>query len=92
VPDQEWGVFNWFPMYETGLLSGDAAGKSTVLLHLAVAHVLGRDWLGALPEKGAARRNSSVHWSERRRNGCHLLKKPKSMTPRRHGRRTASNG
>jgi hypothetical protein len=54
-PDQEWGVFNRFPMCETGLLSGEgAAGKSTVLLHLAVAHVLGRDWLGALPEKGPA--------------------------------------
>ena len=29
-------------------------GKSLVELHLCVAHVLGRDWLGSLPEIGAA--------------------------------------
>ena len=33
---------------------GRRAGKSTVLLHLAAAHALIRDWLGALPEGGPA--------------------------------------
>jgi RecA-family ATPase len=31
-----------------------AAGKSTVELHRSAAHVLGRDWLGTMPELGPA--------------------------------------
>ena len=35
------------------LVSGDGViGKSILLLHLSVATVLGRDWLGTLPEPG----------------------------------------
>jgi len=37
------------------LFTGEgAAGKSTVQLHLCAAHVLGRDWLGTMPEPGPA--------------------------------------
>jgi AAA domain len=30
------------------------SGKSTVELHRSCAHVLGRDWLGSMPEMGPA--------------------------------------
>jgi AAA domain len=55
VPEQEWGVPNRFPLYQAAVLSGEGAGgKSTLALQLGVAHVLGRDWLGSLPEQGPA--------------------------------------
>jgi RecA-family ATPase len=55
VPDQEWAVFNRIPLRQAALFSGEgAAGKSSVQLHLSAAHVLGRDWLGTLPEPGPA--------------------------------------
>jgi RecA-family ATPase len=55
VPDQEWTVLNRIPRGETTLFSGEgAAGKSTSMLHLSSAHVLGRDWLRTLPEPGPA--------------------------------------
>jgi RecA-family ATPase/DNA polymerase I-like protein with 3'-5' exonuclease and polymerase domains len=55
IPELEWGVFGRYPMRQTVLLSGEgAAGKSTINLQLAAAHVLGKDWLGTLPEPGAA--------------------------------------
>lgn len=55
VPDQEWSVPNRVPKYETAIHSGQgAAGKSTIQLHLSAAHVLGREWLKSLPEKGPA--------------------------------------
>src|SRR5215468_8848119 len=35
------------------LLSGEGGiGKSLLLLQLSVAHVLGRDWIGYMPERG----------------------------------------
>jgi hypothetical protein len=52
-PDPQWGVHNRFPLLQTVLLSGEGAvGKSTIALHLAVIHALGKDWLGTLPEPG----------------------------------------
>lgn len=54
VPEREWGVRNIFPRRNVALLSGEgAAGKTLLLLQLGVAHALGRDWLGTLPEQGA---------------------------------------
>ena len=48
-----WGVRDRFPRRNVALLSGEGAiGKSIVLLQLAVAHVLGRDWLRSMPEQG----------------------------------------
>jgi RecA-family ATPase len=55
VPQQKWAVLNRVPLRQTALFSGEgAAGKSTLQLQLSVAHVLGKDWLGTLPEPGAA--------------------------------------
>jgi RecA-family ATPase len=55
VPEQEWTVFNRIPKRQCVLFTGEgAAGKSTVELHRSAAHVLGRDWLGTLPEQGPA--------------------------------------
>jgi RecA-family ATPase len=55
IPQQEWAVFNRFPLRQTVLFSGEgAAGKSTIGLHLCATHVLGRDWLNGLPEPGPA--------------------------------------
>ena len=53
VPDREWCVLNRIPMRNVTLFSGEGAiGKSIVSLQLAVAHVLGRDWLRTMPEMG----------------------------------------
>jgi RecA-family ATPase len=55
VPDQDWIVPNRIPCRQCVLFSGEgAAGKSTLQLHLSVAHVLARDWLGTMPEPGPA--------------------------------------
>jgi RecA-family ATPase len=55
VPQQEWTILNRIPRRQTALFSGQgAAGKSTIALHAAAAHVLGRDWLGSLPVIGPA--------------------------------------
>lgn len=43
------------PLHQVALFSGEGAtGKSTVQLHLSIAHSLGRDWLQAMPEPGPA--------------------------------------
>jgi hypothetical protein len=53
VPEREWAVRDRIPHANVSLFSGEGAiGKSIVSLHLAVAHVLGRDWLGSMPEPG----------------------------------------
>jgi RecA-family ATPase len=53
IPDRDWGVRDRFPRRNVALLSGEGGiGKSILLLQLAVAHVLGRDWLRSLPEQG----------------------------------------
>jgi RecA-family ATPase len=55
APEHKWAVPGRIPLLQTTLHSGEgAAGKSTIELHRSVAHVLQRDWLGALPEQGAA--------------------------------------
>jgi len=55
VPEQEWAVLNRIPLKQCVLYSGEgAAGKSTSHLHQCAAHVLGRDWLGSLPQQGPA--------------------------------------
>jgi RecA-family ATPase len=55
VPDQDWTVANRIPRRQVALFTGEgAAGKSTVELHRSAAHVLGREWLGTLPEQGPA--------------------------------------
>jgi RecA-family ATPase len=53
VPKREWGVREMFPRRNVVLLSGEgAAGKTLLSLQLGVAHALGRDWIGTLPELG----------------------------------------
>jgi RecA-family ATPase len=55
VPERKWTVKNRIPANNVTLLSGEGSvGKSILSLQLAVATVLGKDWLGALPEPGAA--------------------------------------
>jgi RecA-family ATPase len=55
VTRREWAVFNRIPLRQTCLFSGEgAAGKSLTQLYLCAAHVLGRDWLGSMPEPGPA--------------------------------------
>lgn len=55
VPEREWAVRDRIPLRNVTLLSGEGAvGKSILALHLSIAHVLGRDWLGTLPEPGPA--------------------------------------
>jgi RecA-family ATPase len=55
APQQQWTVLNRIPRRQCALFSGEgAAGKSTIQLHLSAAHVLGKDWLGTLPEQGPA--------------------------------------
>jgi RecA-family ATPase len=53
VPLREWGLRDLFPLRNVALLSGEgAAGKTLLLLQLGIAHALGRDWIGTLPEPG----------------------------------------
>jgi RecA-family ATPase len=55
APEREWVVQDRVPLKNVTLLSGEGGvGKSIVSLHLAVATVLGRDWLSALPTPGPA--------------------------------------
>jgi hypothetical protein len=53
VPERSWVVCDRIPFNNVTLFSGEGAvGKTIVSLQLAVATVLGRDWLKALPEPG----------------------------------------
>lgn len=55
VPARAWAVLNRIPARQAGLFSGEGGtGKSIIELHKNVAHVLGRDWLGSMPEQGPA--------------------------------------
>jgi RecA-family ATPase len=55
APEREWVVQDRVPQKNVTLLSGEGGvGKSIVSLHLAVATVLGRDWLSAVPTPGPA--------------------------------------
>jgi RecA-family ATPase len=54
-PEQEWAVHGRIPLLQAALFSGEGgSGKSTIFLHECVAHALGRDWLGRMPEPGPA--------------------------------------
>jgi RecA-family ATPase len=53
VPERSWVVCDRIPLNNVALFSGEGAvGKTILSLQLAVATVLGRDWLKALPEPG----------------------------------------
>jgi RecA-family ATPase len=53
IPPRAWAVPERVPASNVTLLSGPGAiGKSLLLLQLSAAHVLGRDWIGTLPERG----------------------------------------
>jgi RecA-family ATPase len=55
TPQRQWSVSNRIPSRNVTLLSGDGGvGKTTLALHLSVASVLGRDWLGTMPTHGPA--------------------------------------
>src|SRR5437660_4895016 len=53
IPPREWLVPERIPMRNVSLLSGEGAiGKSLLLMQLSGAVVLGKDWVGTLPEQG----------------------------------------
>jgi len=53
APEREWAVENRIPMYQPHLTTGHGAiGKSLVELTRAVAHVLGKPWLGMPVRQG----------------------------------------
>jgi RecA-family ATPase len=53
VLERPWTVHNRIIRGSVALLSGDGGiGKSILIKQLAVAHVLGRDWLGTMPVRG----------------------------------------
>ena len=55
APPRLWAVQDRIPLRQPTLFSGEGAiGKTLLALQLAAAHVLGRDWLGMLPELGPA--------------------------------------
>jgi RecA-family ATPase len=55
VPPRLWSVRDRIPLRQPTLFSGEGAiGKTLLALQLAAAHALGRDWIGLLPEPGAA--------------------------------------
>ncbi|MET4478824.1 AAA family ATPase [Bradyrhizobium sp. F1.13.3] len=55
VPQRDWAVRDRIIRRAVTLLSGEGGvGKSILTLQLAVAHVLGRDWFGSLPQPGPA--------------------------------------
>jgi RecA-family ATPase len=55
VPQRKWAIFNRVPLNQAGLFSGQGGtGKSIIELMKDVAHVSGKDWLGSMPEQGAA--------------------------------------
>jgi RecA-family ATPase len=55
VPDREWAVRDRIPIRQVTISSGEGGvGKSIIEMQLAAAHVLGKDWLGSMPEPGPA--------------------------------------
>jgi len=55
VPLRKWAIRDRVPLNQAGLFSGEGGtGKSIIELTKNVAHVLGKDWLGSLPEIGPA--------------------------------------
>jgi RecA-family ATPase len=55
VPQRKWAIRDRVPLNQAGLFSGEGGtGKSIIEITKNVAHVLGKDWLGSLPEPGPA--------------------------------------
>lgn len=55
MPQRKWAIKDRVPLNQAGLFSGEGGtGKSIIELTKNVAHVLGKDWLGSLPEVGPA--------------------------------------
>jgi RecA-family ATPase len=55
VPPRKWAIRNRVPLNQAGLFSGEGGtGKSIIELMKNVAHVMGKDWLGTMPEVGPA--------------------------------------
>jgi hypothetical protein len=55
VPERKWAIPDRVPLNQAGLFSGEGGtGKSIIELTKNAAHVLGKDWLGSLPEIGPA--------------------------------------
>jgi RecA-family ATPase len=55
VPERKWAIRDRVPLNQAGLFSGEGGtGKSIIELTKNCAHVLGKDWLGSLPEPGPA--------------------------------------
>jgi RecA-family ATPase len=55
VPERVWTVKDRIPGSNVTLLSGEGSvGKTILALQLGAATVLGRDWLGTMPEPGPA--------------------------------------
>jgi RecA-family ATPase len=55
VPEQEFTVPDRIPAEQVFLFSGEGGGgKSSMIEHLCAAHVLGREWMGAVPQQGPA--------------------------------------
>src|SRR5262245_11578103 len=53
VSPRQWAVADRIPLLNVTMLSGEGAmGKSILMTQLAVATVLGCDWLGVTPKKG----------------------------------------
>jgi RecA-family ATPase len=53
IPPRDWQVQDRIPARNVTLLSGEGAvGKSILLLQLAAATVLERDWIGTMPKSG----------------------------------------
>jgi RecA-family ATPase len=55
TPEIDWAIRDRAPRLQVGLFSGEGGtGKSTAALMRDVAHALGRDWMGSMPEEGPA--------------------------------------
>jgi RecA-family ATPase len=55
VPERQWAIRDRVPLNQAGLFSGEGGtGKSILELMKDVAHVVGKDWLSAIPEPGPA--------------------------------------
>jgi RecA-family ATPase len=53
IPERQWLVPDRIPMRNVSMLSGEGSiGKSLLLMQLSGAVVLGKDWIGTLPEPG----------------------------------------
>jgi RecA-family ATPase len=53
LTERQWAVLERIPMLNVSMLSGEGAiGKSLLLMQLSGAVVLGKEWIGTLPEQG----------------------------------------